>query len=366
MKRSYISLILLVIIAGWGCKEHKMTFFPTNHQGLSWQGRTYPDNTGNVYMTGSASSLQFRFSGPKCRIWLRNAAPGEEYNYMSLVIDGIHQPRTIIRSDTFYAIDIVPADRKHIHEVALYKETEPVNGSIIISAVEADSLGAPTISTRKKIEFIGNSITVGMSSDVSLKKCNEGTWYDQHNAYDAYGPRLARALNMDYMVNGFSGIGIYRSTRDDFPVMKDVYESAFLGPDPSSPRWDFSKFTPDYVSICLGTNDFSDGGGMTPRAPFDPEKFIPAYVDFLKMVHGHYPAAQIIITNTPMLPQGLNEILTQCLKEIKDKAEAEGIKPISIFSFSKMYSSGCGGHPSVEEQGKMAEEMVLFLKEMGR
>jgi hypothetical protein len=101
---------------------------------------------------------------------------------------------------------------------------------------------------------------------------------------------------------------------------------------------------------------------MTPRAPFDPEKFIPAYVDLLKMVHGHYPAAHLIITNTPMLPVAQNEILAQCLEQIKTKAEAEGIMSISIYSFSKMYSSGCGGHPSVEEQGRMAEEFVLFLK----
>lgn len=363
MKRKYIPLILLMIIAILACKEQKMTFFPTNHPGLTWQGRTYADSTGNVYLTGSASSLSFRFYGSKCRIWLQNSAPGEEYNYISLTIDGVHHPRRPIRYETFSAVDILPSEKKDFHQVTLYKETEPVNGSIIISAVEAESLGELPTSTRKKIEFIGNSITVGMSADESLVRCDAGTWYDQHNVYDAYGPRAARALDMDYMVNGFSGIGVYRSTRDEYPLIKDVYESAFFGPDPSSPRWDFKKFTPDYVSICLGTNDFSDGGGMTPRPPFDPELFIPAYVDFLKMVHGHYPAAHIIITNTPMLPSALNGILSQCLEEIKLKAEAEGIMSLSIFSFSKMYTSGCGGHPGVEEQGKMAEEFVMFLKE---
>jgi hypothetical protein len=353
-----------MIIAIPVCKEQKMTFFPTNHPGLSWRGRTYADSSGNVYLTGSASSLSFRFYGSKCRIWLQNLAPGEEYNYISLTIDGVHQPRTAIKFNTFSAIDVVSSDRKEFHDVSLYKETEPVNGSIIISAVEAESLGELLTSTRKKIEFIGNSITVGMSSDESLIQCDAGTWYDQHNAYDAYGPRVARTLDMDYMINGFSGIGMYRSTRDEYPVIKEVYESAFFGPVPSSPRWDFKKFTPDYVSICLGTNDFSDGGGMTPRPPFDPEKFIPAYIDFLKMVHGYYPAAHIIITNTPMLPPSQNEILTHCLEEIKVKAEAEGITPISIFSFSKLYNQGCGGHPNVEEQGMMAEEFVLFMKEI--
>ncbi|MBP6680184.1 MAG: hypothetical protein KA166_03270 [Saprospiraceae bacterium] len=362
MKRIPLPFILLILIAGLGCKDKKMTFFPTNHPLLIWQGRTYADNSGSMYLTGSASSLSFRFYGSKCRVWLQNNAPGQEYNYISLTIDGVHQERIPIRFNTFTAIDVVPSQRKDFHDVSLYKETEPVNGSIIISAVEADSLGAFPTSTKKKIEFIGNSITVGMSSDESLVKCDAGNWYDQHNAYNAYGPRVARALDMDYMINGFSGIGMYRSTRDEYPVIKDVYESAFFGPDPTSPRWDFKKFIPDYVSICLGTNDFSDGGGMTPRAPFDPEKFITAYVDFLKIVRGHYPGAHIIITNTPMLPPELNEILTPCLEEIKSKAGAEGIKPISIFSFSKMYSGGCGGHPSVEEQGMMAEEFVLFLK----
>lgn len=357
---------MLIIIANWGCKEQKMTFFPTHHPGLSWQGRTYDDNTGNIYLTGSASSLSFRFYGSKCRIWLHNSAPGQDYNYISTTIDGVHQPRTPIKYDTFSAFDIVPAAKKDFHDVTLYKETEPVNGSIIISAVEADSLGSIPISTRKKIEFIGNSITVGMSSDESLVKCGAGTWYDQHNAYDAYGPRVARTLDMDYILNGFSGIGMYRSTRDDFPVMKDVYESTFLGPDPSSPRWDFKNFTPDYVSICLGTNDFSDGGGPTQRSSFDPEKFIPAYVDFLKKIHGHYPGAYIIITNTPMLPPAQNEMFTYCLEAIKSKAEADGILSVSIFSFSKMYGNGCGGHPSVEDQGKMAEEFVLFLSEMSK
>src|SRR6187551_1865827 len=340
MKRSSLPLILLVMIAGVSCKNHKMTFFSLADPHIVRQGRTYQDDKGNVYLTGSASSISFRFTGPNCKVWLQNAAPGEDYNYMSLSIDGVHQPKTAIKFDKFTAIDITPSTKKEFHDVTLYKETEPVNGSIVISAIEADKLEALPQATRKKIEFIGNSITVGMSSDESQVKCDEGPWYDQTNAYDAYGPRVARALDMDYIVNGFSGIGMYRSTRDEYPLTKDVYESVFFGPDPSSPRWDFKSFIPDYVSICLGTNDFSDGGGPTPRPPFDPMEFIAAYLDFLKTIRGHYPDAQIIITNTPMLLPEQNEILMHCLDEIKTQAASTGIGVVSIFSFSKMYSSG--------------------------
>lgn len=365
MKRWMMPLLLLALVAGIGCKREKMTFFSADDPRLTWHGRTWEENTGYRYLVGSASSLRCMFYGDRCRVWMQNAAPGEAYNYISIVIDGIRQPRTAMRLDTLFPVDIVPPAPGRSHILELYKETEAVNGAVIISGVEADSLGTMPVTKKKRIEFIGNSITAGMSSDASAIPCDAGTWYDQHNAYDAYGPRVARNLDMDYMLSAFSGIGIYRNSHGDSPVMRDIYPSAFLSPNPNSPRWDFNRFTPDIVSICLGTNDFSGGDGPTPRAPFDPSQFIPAYVDFISTVHGYYPDAQIIITNTPMLDRQQNEILMDCLQKIKVKAEADiaGLKPIYIFSFSNEYHGGCMGHPSVEEQGKMAEEFYDFLKD---
>ena len=46
------------------------------------------------------------------------------------------------------------------------------------------------------IEFIGNSITCGAAADVSEVPCGSGVDYDQHNAYYAYGPRVARMLGL--------------------------------------------------------------------------------------------------------------------------------------------------------------------------
>lgn len=358
-----VPLLLLVLVSGIGCKKEKMTLFPASDPHLAWHGRTWEDNTGYRYLIGSASSLQFKFYGNQCRIWMQNAAPGSDYNYISLVIDGERQPRTALRLDSLSPVDVIPTSPGPIHTIELYKETEAINGAVIISQVEADSLGISPETSQKRIEFIGNSITAGMSSDASGIPCDAGTWYDQHNAYDAYGPRVARALDMEYMLSAFSGIGIYRNSQGDSPVMRDIYPSAFLSPNPNSPRWDFNQFTPDIVSICLGTNDFSDGSEPSPRAPFDPLQFIPAYVDFINTIHGHYPDALIIITNTPMLDRQKNIILMDCLQKIKIQAEATitGLKPIYIFSFSNEYHGGCMGHPGVEEQGKMAEEMVLFL-----
>ncbi len=367
MKRTSAFVLLLSALLSWGCQKESLKVYRPTDLRLQWTGRTFADESGNTYLIGSASSLKFAFHGDQCKVWLRNAAAGQDYNYISLVVDGVHQPRQAIRFTSQTPIDITPEPSEDIHTVELYKETEAFNGAIIISKIEVDSLGTLPAITRKKIEFIGNSITVGMSSDPSLVPCGTGMWYDQHNAYEAYGPRVARALDMDYMLTGFSGIGVYRNTRADRPVMADLFPSTVLSPDPKTPRWDFKKFVPDIVSICLGTNDFSAGDGASPRSPFDPNQFVPAYVSLLKMIYTQYPQTQIILTNTPMLNAGQNEILMQCLVRVKSDTERSipGIKPLQLFSFSKPYQSGCQGHPSVEEHAMMAEEMVGHFRKFG-
>ncbi len=65
------------------------------------------------------------------------------------------------------------------------------------------------------IEFIGNSITCGAAADPSEVPCGTGVYHDQHNAYYAYGPRVARALAANYIVRSVSGSGIYRNWNSD-------------------------------------------------------------------------------------------------------------------------------------------------------
>lgn len=133
------------------------------------------------------------------------------------------------------------------------------------------------------IEFIGNSITCGAAADASDIACGTAEYHDQHNAYMAYGPRLARMLNVNYMLSSVSGIGIYRNWNTDGPSMAQVYEKTDFQENGTA-MWDFSRYSPDVVSISLGTNDFSNGDGKTPRKPFDAEAFVSNYLKFVVSV----------------------------------------------------------------------------------
>ena len=349
-------------------KKSKMNVFPAQHPNLIWQGRTMKDNSGNGYLIGSASSLKFRFQGNQCRIWLLNVSPPDGSNYISWVLDGSHYKRIPVGFEAFTSLDIPVRSASEFHDIEIYKETESSCGYVVINKIEAEEISETPKPVKKKIEFIGNSITAGMASDPSLVPCDEGNRCDQHNAYNAYGPRVARTLDCDYMIVAVSGIGAYRNWNTEYPVMPDVYESTFLTGQSDDPKWKFDEFIPDLVCINLGTNDFSDGDGITPRLPFDSTKFIDRYVELIGKVHNHYPEAKFLLLQHRMPGQHHMSMLDACLQSVKQKAETSiaGLKPVSILSFSYFIGSGCSGHPSVDEHGKMARELAPVISKLLR
>jgi hypothetical protein len=159
------------------------------------------------------------------------------------------------------------------------------------------------------IEFIGNSITCGAAADTSEAGCGKGVYHDQHNAYYAYGPRVARALNLNYILSSVSGIGIYRTWNMDGPSMPQVYEKESFNLHDSM-LWNFKTYTPKIVSIALGTNDLSNGDGIHPRQPFDSAVFVKKYIAFVQLVKSKYPAATIALLSSPMINED-NRVLLQ-------------------------------------------------------
>src|SRR5690606_17269343 len=103
------------------------------------------------------------------------------------------------------------------------------------------------------IEFIGNSITCGMGNDASAIACNTREWYDQHNAYMAYGPLTARKLNARWQLTAESGIGLIHSCCNKKTTMPQVFDKINVADDTIA--WDFSRYQPDVVTVCLGQND---------------------------------------------------------------------------------------------------------------
>jgi lysophospholipase L1-like esterase len=161
-------------------------------------------------------------------------------------------------------------------------------------------------------------------------------------------------------------LGIYRNWATDSPVMKDVYESIMLDPDPSSPRYDYNSFSPDVIVMCIGANDLSDGDGVTPRAPFDSTRFITAYISFISNIHQHHPEAKLLLLNGPVNPPVKDALFKACLTSIQSQAARQipGLAPITTFFFPLIEPLGCGGHPDLMQQATMAEQLEPVLEKI--
>lgn len=357
-----------MILFLFACSNPAVHQTPGANTLVGHQGRTLTDKDGNLVLIGSASYAEFRFTSDSCTLFLQNIAYGDDYNYVSVELDGQYTGRLKVNGHDPKPYTIRATASGAVtgsHLLRLYKATESHNGQVVLTDIKGAGIKPAEHPVKKKIEFIGNSITCGMGNDTEEIPCGTGKWYDQHNAYWAYGPRVARAVGADFMLSSVSGIGIYRNWNSDGPVMPQVYESAYLDID-STQRWDFSAYTPDIVSICLGTNDLSDGDGQQPRLPFDSAAFVSQYVDFVGLVYKHYPAVQVALLSSPMLSGAKADLLFACLEQVKQQCGLRypGKPAIALFRFKPMIPKGCGYHPDHKDHEILANELIPFFRQL--
>ena len=325
-------------------------------------GRYWLTEKGHLELISSAVHFGISFTGTSCSLYAYMDTGN--HGYLQYELDGVYQRRIKISGNDRQPL-VISATAGGKHTVWIYKATEAQTGPIFIAKITGRDVEAIKTPDAPLIEFIGNSITCGAAADPSETPCGTGVYHDQHNAYYAYGPRVARALGLNYMLSSVSGIGIYRNWNSNGPTMPQVYEKADLWQG-STRRWDFGKYRPAIVSIALGTNDFSNGDGKHERLSFDSAVFVSTYIKFVQLIKSKYPAARIALLSSPMFNGDWRVLLQNCLNAVKQNINVlyPSDKPVAVFFFEPMQARGCGGHPNVEDHGILAEELKPFFKSL--
>ncbi len=356
MKRPLLySFLFLSIISCNSKSNKKYEFFPVINEKFTLSGR-YIELKNGVELINSAASVKTLVYGDS--IFIHSKSLNEQHHYLSVEIGENYQGRFRINSNTLkFAL---PKNTQGTI-ITVYKDTEASNGSILFQGITAERISIPEIIEKSTIEFIGNSITCGMGADAREIACKDGEWYDQHNAYLAYGPRVARALNVDFLLNCVSGMGFYRNWNDENEaVMADVYPSLRL--DGNTGEMSKKENTaPEVVSISLGTNDLSLGDGIKERTDFNQETFTQSYISFVEMIFRKYPNTKVALLSSPMIGEKENEILISSLRMVKEHFNKE---EIFIYEFEKMEPGGCTSHPDIQDHEEMAKKLIPFFKEI--
>ncbi len=331
-------------------QNNDLVFFAADHPYIQYTGRidfTDPKLPRfwqpGVYITAA-------FNGPSCSIILNDEMLwGANHNYLEIVVDGnARRLRTKTKRDT---ITVSGNLKNEVHTLVICKNTEANIGYLELVGLLCKQLVKPLPPPQRKIEFIGNSITCGTGADLSGIPCGKGVWQDQHNAYLSYGPVTARAFNAQYVLSAVSGIGLMHSCCNMNIIMPGVFDKISMRNDTIS--WDFSKYQPDIVTVCLGQND-----GVQ-----DSAIFCDNYIVFLNRLRSYYPKAMIICLSSPMADAVLAAFMKKTIPAVVNKLAREGDKKVTSYFFSKQYHAGCDWHPDLAEHQEIARELIGFIKE---
>ena len=290
-----------------------------------------------------------KFKGSECELLVNDQELwGKNHNYIEIKVDD-NKPFKVQTKQKDNVIKIATGLSAGEHTVVICKNTESNIGYLEFVGLRCKALLPLPAKPKRKIEFIGNSITCGTGSDQSDIPCDKGVWQDQHNAYLSYGPTIARQLNAQWSLSAVSGIGLIHSCCGMEILMPPVFDKIDLRGD--SIKWNFKNYQPDVITVCLGQND-----GVQ-----DSVTFCSAYVKFIHSLRSHYPAAQIILLTSPMGDATLTLVLKRYLSGIKNAVKKKE-KKVDTYFYSKQYYHGCDYHPNLEEHKEMAKELGAFIK----
>lgn len=316
---------------------------------IQYTGRIQWSNPQGPVMWAPGAYMDIAFEGSYCILEITDEHRyGIHHNFLVIQVDD-EEPTRIALKEKHNRIVLAQHLTPGKHRIKICKATEAEIGYVQPTAIITPKLKRLPKKPKRKIEFIGDSITAGMGNDSSATPCGKGGWYLQHNAWLAYGPRTARALKAQWHLSAISGIGLVHSCCNKSTVMPPLYKKLSLSAD--SLDWDFKQYQPAVISICLGEND-----GIQ-----DSATFCNAYIQFLKQIRAVNPQATLILLSSPM-SGGAKKAFQQKMLQAVYKAVLPSDKKIGYYIFSKQYNAGCTYHPSAEEHAQIAEELTRYLR----
>ena len=212
------------------------------------------------------------------------------------------------------------------------------------------------VDNRKKVEFIGDSITCGYGIHSPLPEDNYTLWDEDGEA--SYAGVMARAMNWNARWIAASGYGMYvnyENVEEENVPKLYPYVNWFLDKEL---KIDPKGFEPEIIFINLGTND---SGHLDKPGVLDT--FKDRYVEFVKLLREYHPDAKIVC-----LMGTLCGFVFPYIEEVIDRLRSEGYD--DIYGFETPYhdvehDGVADGHPTAITHRKDADRILGFLEEKG-
>ena len=356
---------------------------------LRWSGRTLYDATHDaLFFNWTCAGFTLRFFGS--RITMDAVAFGESYPgeadslpCFALFLDGAKEPARIFTlSAGEQTITLFESETAAEHTLTFVKRSEGSKGRAGLRALnlEGELLPNATEAKRRKVEFVGDSITCGFGNEMPPEATQFSA--EQENGLLSYGAVASELLNAESRFICASGIPLcwardeaYRMmlpwapdfqppmrTMEGYYEFADRFHEEREGRTEEFTPWDFSRFVPDAVVINLGTND-AFRIRVSGNDPAEDAHFLSRYVAFLERVRALNGEKAWLVCTLGSMDYYLYDTIEKAAAQYRAKT---GDERVVCFKFGAIdpWGEGLGGlgHPNAKTQQRMGRELAALLE----
>lgn len=348
------------LVAAMTCIATAQQIIPPTHHDIQYMGRVETTTSEQVAFDWPGIVIQTVISGTSC------SAVFEGVNSFDVFVDGILTTtlQTTAKKNT-YPIAKNLTDRNH--RLVIAKRSESAGAPTIFYGLILDKgkdLSPPDRLSNRKIEFIGDSYTVGFANEYMGRECVSGKEdsiiFAATNTSKAFGTIVARAFSAQYQINAVSGKGLVRNYNgiDRGHELPACYERTLVStvntPDKKG-AWNFASWRPDVVVIGIGINDFQANPPYPDSAVFDA-----AYHKLIGKLIANNPEVKIICCATKVWP---TDALIPRVKAVIAEQEKRGNKNIRYFDYITE-NGALYGHPHIHDHRTIAQGLIPVVAEV--
>lgn len=325
-------------------------------------GRHVLTDSGSMVADWPATTVVLRFKGTGITAKLAGAHRYE------IRLDGKNLPILTTQGDV-KDYELAKGLELGVHTLILARRTEALGEPEELFAVlplgPAAELLAPPSRPQRRIEFIGDSYTVGYGNESVIQTPNENQVdslvFATTNSQKSFAMLVGKRLGAEVQINAISGRGLVRNFNGFDPGQEFgyFYRSALLAPrlrKQNNASWDFASWQPQVIVIGLGINDWQGQPPYPDSLAFDAAYH--ALLDSLRVIH---PGVKLVLCATGVWP---TEALIPRVKAIVAAELAQGKKDVRYFEFSAE-KSGLWYHPSLADHEAIAAKLVPVVTELG-
>jgi hypothetical protein len=354
MKLLFQYFILIIFISsGFKSMIYSNNFIPANDPDIQYFGRWDMSDSLHPEHSWPGIYIIARFSGTSIGVRMN-----DNVNYYNIYLDdkfyGVFHGTK--KGEQNYILADSLTDTEHLLRFSQRNISFGVYSFSGLMLDDGENLLPPPHEPSRKIEFIGNSFTAAEGNEATKQEMEWEAKFPVTNIDKGFAPVIARHYKAQYHTTCRSGIGMVCNWQGKFDIsMLNYFDRTLM--EKAEPKWDFKKWIPDLVVICLGINDYSGLRDKDGQVSLKSSGiFREGYHKFLKTIRNDYPGV-------PVLAVAANaEWIRDNVKQVVKKENAEDHNNIYYAQFD--YFPGgyvANGHPNLETHKKIAAEIIKAI-----